>query len=78
MLDPYATVPAAPQPGQPAGARIAICYNAVTTARAAAHEAAQRECPAGTLAQAVETDLYLDHCPLLLPARASFACTPGK
>jgi len=77
-LDPFATVPDSPQPGQPAGARVAICHNALTTPRAAVQAEAQRECPAGTVAEAVDTDWYLDHCPLLLPARASFVCTPKK
>ncbi len=78
-LAPYSTAPAAATPGQPAGARVAICYNALTTSREAAQAEAQNECPAGTAAaERVDTDYLLDYCPLLLPARASFVCAPGK
>jgi len=40
--------------------------------------AAQQECTANTLAMAVDTDWHLQYCPLLLPARATFICTPKK
>jgi hypothetical protein len=76
-LNPYPTLPAAAVPNQPAGTRVAICYNGLRTSAAGAQEAAQRECPAGTTARRVDTEYYLNYCPLLLPARATFVCMPG-
>ena len=77
-LDPYPVPARAPQPGQPAGPRIAVCYNTLTTTLAEAQTQAQRECPADTAAQPVDSDWYMQYCPLLLPARASFVCTAKK
>jgi hypothetical protein len=74
---PYATLPSAATPEQPAGTRVAICYNGIETSRDAAREAAQKECPAGTTAERVDKDYYLQYCPLLLPARATFVCVPN-
>jgi hypothetical protein len=39
---------------------------------------AQRECAANTLAEPVDTDWYMETCPLLLPSRATFVCTAKK
>jgi hypothetical protein len=39
---------------------------------------AQRECAAGTLPEPVDTDWYMETCPLLLPSRATFVCTAKK
>jgi hypothetical protein len=75
-LNPYPTAPAAATPNQPSGARVAICYNGLHISAAGAREAAQRECPAGTTAERVDTEYYLNYCPLLLPARATFVCAP--
>ncbi len=72
--EPYATAPRAAQPGQPAGARVAICYNTLTTSLAEVAAEAQRECTADTRAEPVDTDWYMQQCPLLLPARATFVC----
>jgi hypothetical protein len=77
-LAPYATLPSLATPEQPAGTRVALCYSEIKTSRAAAQEAAQQECPAGTAAERVDTDYFLQYCPLLLPARATFACVPEK
>jgi hypothetical protein len=74
-LDPYPTAPRGAVPGQPAGARVAICYNTMATTLAAAQAEAQQECAAGTVAEPVDTDWYIEYCPLLLPARATFVCT---
>ena len=38
---------------------------------------AQQECSANTIAEPVDTDWYLQACPLLLPARATFVCAPA-
>lgn len=77
-LDPYPTAPRAGQPGQPGGPRVAICYNTMKTTIAAVQAEAQRECPAGTAARSVDTDWYIQNCPLLLPARATFVCAPSQ
>jgi hypothetical protein len=39
---------------------------------------AQKECGPDTVAEPVETDWYLQHCPLAVPGRAIFVCTPKK
>jgi hypothetical protein len=81
-LDPYPAPPRAAQPGAPpgtpAGPRVAICYNTLTTPLAQVAAEAQQECSANTLAEPVDTDWYLQACPLLLPARATFVCRAKK
>jgi hypothetical protein len=77
-LDPFATQPREAQPGQPAGTRVGICYNTLKTSLPAVQVEAQRECPKETRAEPVDTDWYLQTCPVLLPARASFVCLPKK
>jgi hypothetical protein len=78
-LDPYPTYP---QPAEAAAkdarARVAICYDLFASSSDAIQKAAQGECAANTVATRVDTDWKLDYCPLLLPARATFACTPKK
>jgi hypothetical protein len=76
-LDPYPTAPHAAAPGAAAGPRVAICYNALSSSAADAAVAAQQECGANTIATPVDTDLYLQACPVLLPARATFICKPA-
>lgn len=77
-LDPYATLPQTTAPGQPLGQRVGICYNSLRSNFAQLQAEAQRECAAGTEAQSVDTDWYMQYCPLLLPARATFVCAPKK
>jgi hypothetical protein len=76
-LDPYPTVARATQAGQPAGPRVAICYNTMKSTLAQVQSEAQQECAANAVAEAVDTDWYMQNCPLLLPARATFVCTPA-
>ena len=76
-LDPYPAAPRVAQPGAPAGPRVAICYNTLATTLAEVQAQAQQECSANTVAQPVDTDWYLQACPLLLPARATFVCVPA-
>lgn len=81
LLDAYPTTPRAALPGQPPGPRVAICYNTLTTTLAEVQAQAQQECGAGTpnsVATPADTDWYLQNCPLLLPARATFVCTARK
>jgi len=77
-VDPYATLARAPQPGQPSGQRVGVCYNGLRSSAAQVQVEAQRECAADTLAQPVDTDWYMEICPLLLPTRATFVCTAKK
>jgi hypothetical protein len=77
-LDPYPAPPRAAQPGAPAGPRVAICYNTLATALAEVQTQAQKECSAGTVAQPVDTEWYLQNCQLVLPARATFVCAAKK
>ena len=77
-LGPYATLPQTAAPGQPAGQRVGICYNTLRSSPAQVQAEAQRECPADTAAQPVDSDWYMQYCPLLLPARASFVCVAKK
>jgi len=76
-LDPYPAAPPAAQLGAPAGPRVAICYNTLATPLAEVEAEAQQECGANTVARPVDTDWYLQACPLLLPARATFVCAPA-
>jgi hypothetical protein len=89
-LEPYDTTPG-PPPSTPKSAggsvsnsaaatspRVGVCYNTLTTTLAEIRAQAQQQCAAGTIAEPVDTDWYLQHCPLLLPARATFACIPQK
>lgn len=84
-LDPYPTYPQAASagtaPGRPPAHRIAICYNPLSTTLAQVRAEAQQECVADyprTRAEPAGTDYYLQNCPLLLPARATFVCTPHR
>ena len=76
-LDPNPTYPREPEAGsQDKGPRVAICYDALVSSAALVQRAAQKECAANSLATRVDTDLLLQFCPLLLPARATFVCVP--
>jgi hypothetical protein len=78
-LDPYPTSPQEPEVGaKDPGPRVAICYDLLATSRDAAQKAAQDECAPNTVATRMDTDWKLDHCPLLLPERATFVCKPKK
>ena len=76
-LDPYPTYPRQPEAGtQDKGPRVAICYDALVSPAALVRRAAQAECGSNSEANRVDTDLLLQYCPVLLPARATFVCTP--
>ncbi len=78
-LDPYPTTPASAPPGEvDPGQRVAICYDTLVSTLDEVQKAAQQECAPDTDAAPVRTDWYLQYCPLLLPARATFVCTPKK
>jgi hypothetical protein len=78
-LDPYPTYPANARPGDvDPGPRVAICYDTLVSTLDQVQVAAQQECAPNTQATPVRTDWYLQYCPLLLPARATFTCSPNK
>ena len=78
-LDPYETsAPPAPAGHAEAGPRVAICYDGLASGAREVTAAAQTQCPAGTAPTRVDTDWTMEHCPLLLPARAVFVCAPKK
>ena len=78
VLDPYSTAPQVVRPGQPTGQRVGICYNTLSSSLDLVQAEAQRECAPGTVAEPVDTDWYMQTCPLLLPTRATFVCTAKK
>ena len=78
-LEPYATYPRAARPGEDTAlSRVAICYNTFVSSLDQVEMAAQLECAADTVATYSSTDWYLQFCPLLLPARATFVCGQKK
>jgi hypothetical protein len=78
-FDPYPTYPQQPEAAaKDAGPRVAICYDPIVNSGDAAQKAAQDECGPSTLPVRVDTDWKLDYCPLSLPARATFVCSPKK
>jgi hypothetical protein len=79
VLPPYETVPLAPtkaeqNAGEAQPTRVAVCYNAWTTTAAEVLAVAARGCDPGTAPKPVVRDLSLGNCPMLQPARATFAC----
>ena len=78
-LAPYPTYPRMAGPGEEATVpRVAICYNTLVSTLDEVKSAAQQECPSDTAATPSDTDWYLQFCPLLLPARATFVCANKK
>jgi hypothetical protein len=79
-ISPYPTAPAAHEAKAPAdaGPRVAICYNTLRSTLEQVRASAQAECAPNTTATPVDTDWYMQVCPLLLPTRATFVCGPQK
>ena len=78
-LEPYATYPRATRPGEDTSlTRVAICYDTFVSSLEQVQAAAQQECAPDTVATYSSTDWYLQNCPLLLPARATYMCTPKQ
>jgi hypothetical protein len=73
-LPPFETVP--PPGAASEGARVAVCYNALTASPEQLLGVATASCGPGAPPQRVGHDLSLIYCPLLTPARATFACAP--
>ena len=77
-LAPYPTYPRMAGAGEDPAQRVAICYDTFVSTLDEVQAAAQEECPSNTTATYFDTDWYLQYCPLLLPARATYMCTPKK
>jgi hypothetical protein len=76
-LDPYSTLAPTARPGEPdQGPRVAICYDTLVSTLDEVQAVAQQECAPDTIATPVRTDWRMQYCPLLLPARATFSCSP--
>lgn len=81
-LQPFETVPPAltkaeqqaAKSGAASETRVAVCYNVLTTTAAAVRAIAAASCGADLVPHPIGRDLSLANCPLLLPARATFAC----
>ena len=78
-LEPYPVQPRAARAGEvDAGPRVAICYDTLVSSLDEVERAAQEECAPDRVATYSTTDWYLQFCPLLLPARATFVCVPKE
>jgi hypothetical protein len=78
-LDPYSTLAPTAQPGEAdQGPRVAVCYDTLVSSLDQVQAVAQQECAPETVATPVRTDWYMQYCPILLPARATFSCAPRK
>ncbi len=77
---PFSTAPAGPAKGvRDPRQRVGICANPLKTSPQQVQQAAQAECIGNTVAKRVTGDDYwLDVCPLAVPDRITFACTPRK
>jgi hypothetical protein len=77
-LVPFPTAPASAAPGiVDPRQRVGICFNTLKTPPEQVQQAAQVECLGNTVAERVgDTDYRLDVCPLAVPGRATFVCTP--
>ncbi|HXC91207.1 MAG TPA: hypothetical protein VNV18_13680 [Stellaceae bacterium] len=79
LLAPFPSYPQPPAAGvSDRGPRVAICYDMVVTSRDTVQKAAQGECTPQTVATRVANDWKLEFCPILLPERATFVCSPKK
>lgn len=72
-LPPFETVPP-PASADSKETRVAVCYNALTASAEQLLGVATVSCGPGAPPQPVGRDLSLSYCPLLTPARATFAC----
>jgi hypothetical protein len=76
---PFETyAPPAPKGASEPGPRVAVCYDRLVSKPPAIAAAAQAQCPPGATATPLATDFSMQNCPLLLPSRAIFVCTPRK
>jgi hypothetical protein len=74
-LPPFETVPP-PVGAESEATRVAVCYNALTASSEQLLGVATASCGPGAPPQPVGRDITLSYCPVLTPARATFACAP--
>jgi hypothetical protein len=74
-LPPFETVPAEGG-ADTTVSRVSVCYNALTASSEQLLGIATASCGPGATPQPVGRDLTLNYCPVLTPARATFACAP--
>ncbi len=79
-LTPFPSYPASAAPGVvDPRQRVAICFNTLKTTPEQVQQNAQAECLGDTVAERVgNIDYGLDVCPLAVPGRATFVCSPKK
>jgi hypothetical protein len=83
-LSPFETTPVTLENAQvkaisTAGApaeTIGICYNSLIATAAEVRAVADKACGPEAVPQPLERDFRLSNCPLLQPARITFACMP--
>jgi hypothetical protein len=56
---------------------VALCYGSFFSRPREVMEHARELCPYGGEVERADDDFFWNDCPLLLPQRASFVCTPG-
>jgi hypothetical protein len=54
---------------------VAVCYNFLTATAEQVRTIAATSCGPGTTPQPYDHDVNLNTCPVLIPSRATFACT---
>ena len=74
-LPPFETAPPAITSAKDDTLHVALCYNGLTTSEEQLNALALESCGSGMKAQPLGRGINLDHCPVLMPARAIFACT---
>jgi hypothetical protein len=75
-LPPFETAPPSAPAGESEAVRVAICYNGLTASKVRVRDVAAQSCGPGSNPRRIARDLNHEHCPLLIPERATFACPP--
>jgi hypothetical protein len=76
-FEPFETAPVEGPKGD-TKIRVGICYDTLVSSDAEITAAARTACGPGTVPKWEGIDYILMACPLLLPGRATFVCTPHK
>lgn len=78
-LNPYETLPLSPPKGSAdLRPRVGVCFDGLVSKPPQVEAAAQQACGTAATPHRVATDYGLLTCPILLPGRATFVCTPKK
>jgi hypothetical protein len=79
VVTPFPTYPKQPPFGvSDPRPRVAVCYNGLKTSTEEIQQLAQEQCIGDAVAERIDTDYRLDTCPMSVPGRATFVCTPKK